>query len=115
MASTSRVVISPRTMSILSLGVFILRRESFNEPTAVRLPRVTETIVQAVWTSLPELKHVGFQPISAPVRRDRDRFVSEALGHLRHTRVQDATAVDHVALWRGSWRSHREYRPRWRR
>src|SRR6266446_6153048 len=81
MASTSRAVMSPRTMSI-------------------RLSRVTKSVVQTVGTALPEFNPIWFEPITAPVRRQRNRLAGEAFGHFCHSRVENAPTVEHLALTR---------------
>src|SRR5437660_2268630 len=100
-ASTSSLVMSPRTMSISAAGRFILRREPINQPGTVRLTRITKSIVQTVRPALPKFHRVRYQPITAPMRWQWDWFVGEALGHFRHARVEHATRIKHFGLTRG--------------
>src|SRR6266568_8763660 len=93
-ASTSSVVISPRTMSIFAAGAFISRCEPFDEPTAAGLSRVTKPIMQTIRASLPEFHRLGFDSISTPARRQRDGFIAKAFCHLRHARVQYAASIE---------------------
>src|ERR1700757_1785010 len=76
------------------------RSKPLNLPTAIRLSRVTKTIVQPVRTPLPEFHCIRFKPITAPVRGQRNRLVLEAFGHFCHARIKHATRVDHIALTR---------------
>src|SRR5438046_5252471 len=100
-ASTSNLVMSPRTISILVLEFFILRREPFDKPMAVRLSRVTKPIMQPIRASLPEFHCVRPDSIPAPMRWQRDGIVAEAFRHLRHARVQYTPSIEHLALARG--------------
>src|SRR5215472_17263283 len=76
------------------------RGKTVDQPIAILLSRVTKPIVQPVQTSLPEFHRIRLKPVTAPVRRQRNRLVAEALGHLRHARVEHATRVDYLALTR---------------
>src|SRR5437867_10605353 len=98
MASTSRVVMSPRIKSILAAGVFTSRRKPLDQPITVGLSRVTESIVQTIWPSLPEFDCFRFDPISAPVWRQRNGLLAKAFCHLRHARVQYAASIEHLPL-----------------
>src|SRR5438034_2121036 len=100
-ASTSTIVMSPRTISILAAGFFTSWRQAFDEPITVSLSRVTEAIVQTIRASLPEFDHFRSDAIPAPVWRQRDTAIAKAFRHLRHPRVQHTAAVDHFALARG--------------
>jgi hypothetical protein len=53
-----------------SLGICHCSRcQPLDQPTAIRLARVTKAIVQAIRATLPELDHIRFHSIAAPVRR----------------------------------------------
>ena len=56
--------------------------------------------MQPVRPALPEFHSIGFEPITAPVRRQRNLLVTEAFGHFRHPRIEHAPAVKHLALTR---------------
>src|SRR5947208_16339665 len=75
-------------------------RQSLNLPRTIRLSRVTKAIVQTVRTTLPEFHRIRFKPITAPVRRQWDRLVTKAFGRLCHAPVENAPAVDYLALTR---------------
>src|SRR6266478_6401096 len=86
----------------LGLHLFLRSRcQTIDLPTLIRLSCVTKSVVQTVATALPEFDPIGFEPITAPVRRQWNRLVTEALRHLCHARIQDAAPVEHLALTRG--------------
>src|SRR5439155_23677400 len=66
------------------------RRQPLDQQTAVRLSRVPKAIVQPILPSLPKFDQIGFQSVTAPVRRQWNPFVSKALGHLRHPGIEHA-------------------------
>src|SRR5437899_2573116 len=76
------------------------RRQPLDQPTSIRLSRVSKPVIQTVWTALPEFDPIRFEPITAPVRRQWNRLVAEAFGRLCHARVEHAPAVDYLALTR---------------
>src|SRR5882724_6020409 len=76
------------------------RCQPLDQPIFVRLSRVTKTIMQTVRSSLPEFDLIRFDPITTPVRRQRNGLVTEAFGHLRQARVENAASVEHLALTR---------------
>src|SRR5882724_7999713 len=114
MASTSIVVMSLRRISILSIlqfsgahlyprnpiGLCCSRCEPIDLPRSVRLPRVPKPVVQTVGTALPKFYFVGLESITAPVRRQWNWLVAEALGHLRHARIEHTPAINYLALAR---------------
>ena len=75
-------------------------RESINLPRSVRLPRIPKPVVQTVGAALPKFYFVGLESITAPVRRQWNWLVAEALGHFRHARIEHTSAIDHLALTR---------------
>src|SRR5436309_14980290 len=98
MASTSRVVMSPRIKSILAAGVFTSRRKPLDQPIPVGLSRVTESIVQTIWPALPEFDCFRFDPISAPVWPQRNGLLSKAFCQLRYPRAPYAPSIEHLSL-----------------
>src|SRR5882724_11062862 len=74
--------------------------QPLDQPTAIRLSRVAKSVVQTVWTALPEFHPIRFEPITAPMRRQWYRLVAEAFGHLCHARIEHAPAIEHLALTR---------------
>ena len=101
MASTSNVVMSPRTMSILAAGFFNSGRQPFDEPVMIGLSCITKAIVQTIRASLPEFHRIGSHSISTPVLRQRNTLVAKTFCHLCHSRVQDAAPIEDLALTRG--------------
>src|SRR5258707_6178073 len=77
-----------------------LRREPIDLPRSIRLPRVPKSVVQAVGTALPKFHFIRLDSITAPMRRQWNRFVAETLSHLRHARVEHTPAIEHLALTR---------------
>ncbi len=77
-----------------------LRRQPLDQPTSIGLASVTKAIVQAVRSALPKFDRIRFHSIPAPMRRQRNALVTEAFGHLRHSRIQHAAAINHLALAR---------------
>src|SRR5262249_13800766 len=75
-----------------------LRRQPLDEPAAVSLARVPKSVVQPIRASLPKFECVRCQPVAAPVRRQWDPFVLEALGHFCHARIEHTPSVDDFAL-----------------
>src|SRR5260370_39887357 len=75
-----------------------LWRETINHPIAVGLQRVAKPIVQTIGAPLPELHRLRFEPKTAPMRWQRDRFVGIALRHLRQARVKYAARIQDLAL-----------------
>src|SRR5439155_15896741 len=94
------VLVSDFEFRIWSVIPHFLGRQPLNQPTAICLPGITKSIMQAVWTTLPEFHRIRFEAITAPVRRQWNRFVGETLAHLRHARVEHAPCVDYFALTR---------------
>src|SRR5438034_10910639 len=86
-ASTSSLVMSPRTISILVADFFTSRRQAFDHPITAGMSRITEGILQVLRPYLPEFDHFGFYAISAPVWRQWNGLVAKPLCHLRHARV----------------------------
>src|SRR5437867_4236496 len=76
------------------------RREPINLPRSIRQSRITKTIVQPIQTPLPKLQHVWFQPVTAPVWRQWNPFVTKALGDLCHARIEHTARVDDFTLAR---------------
>ena len=74
-----------------------LRREPLNQPTAVILKRVPQTIVQAILLALPEFNHAGFDAIAAPVRRARD-MVTEFRTEVVEALVERPATLNRSAL-----------------
>src|SRR4249920_1149092 len=64
-----------------------LRPEPFDVP-GVALAREAEPVVQTVFATLPELDRLGFEPVAAPVRRERHVVAREPLGDLGERRVE---------------------------
>ena len=50
-----------------------LRRKSVDQPAAIALSAITKAIVQSIRPPLPELNRFRHDPVSAPMRRKRDR------------------------------------------
>ena len=75
-------------------------REPINLPRSIRLPRVPKPVVQTVGTALPKFHFIWLESITAPVRRQWNWLVAEALSHFRHARIEHTPAVDHLALTR---------------
>ena len=69
-------------------------REPINLPRSVRLPRIPKSVVQTIGTALPKFYFVGLESITAPVRRQWNWLVAEALGHFRHARIEHTPAID---------------------
>src|ERR1700750_3014372 len=78
----------------------VSRCEAINLPRFVRPTRVPKSVVQTVGAALPKFYFVGLESITAPVRRQWNSLVAEALGHLRHARIEHTPTIDHLALTR---------------
>jgi len=76
------------------------RRQPIDLPRSIRLPRVPKPVVQTIGTALPKFHFIGLESITAPVRGQWDRFVAEALSHLRHARIKYTAAIENLALTR---------------
>ena len=76
------------------------RREPINLPRSIRLPRVPKPVVQTVGTALPKFHFIWLESITAPVRRQWNRFVAETLSHFCQARIKHTPAVDYLALTR---------------
>ncbi len=76
------------------------RREPIDLPRSIRLPRVPKPVVQTIGTALPKFHFIRLESITAPVRRQWNRFVTEALSHFRHARIEHTPAIEHLALTR---------------
>src|SRR5579884_2174985 len=74
---------------------------ALDEPAAVGLSHVAKAIVQPIRSALPEFQRVGFDAITAPMRRERHRFAGKPFRHFRHARIEHSTRIDHLALTRG--------------
>src|SRR6266513_2114896 len=110
-ASTSSLVMSPRARPISVPRFFTSRREPFDQPTAVSLPSVTKTVVQAIRAALPEFHCIGFYSITTPVRRQGNGIVAKAFGHLYHACIQHAASIEHFALARRPCAEMAAHRP----
>ena len=77
-----------------------LRREPIDLPRSIRLPRVSKPVVQTIGTALPKFHFIRLESITAPVRWQRNRFITEALSHLRHARIEHTPSIEHLALTR---------------
>src|ERR1700730_16124228 len=75
-----------------------LWRQAFQQPAAVRLKRITKPIVQPVGAALPKFHLFRFQAESAPMWRQRHRFVGKALSDLRHPGIKHSAPIHHLAL-----------------
>src|SRR5712691_13188960 len=76
-------------------------REAIDLPGTILLPRVTKAIVQPIRTTLPEFDSFRLEPISAPMRRQRNLSLGEALFHFLEPSIEHPPRVDHLALARG--------------
>src|SRR4029077_16855963 len=74
--------------------------EPLNCPRPIPLPRVPKPVVQTVGTALPKFHFIRLESITAPVRRQWNWLVAEALGHVRHARIEHTPAIEHLALTR---------------
>src|SRR6478752_7764967 len=77
-----------------------LRREPIDLPRSIRLSRVPKSVVQTIGTALPKFHFIRLESITAPVRRQWYRFITEALSHHRHARIEHTPAIEHLALTR---------------
>src|ERR1700748_3432192 len=78
----------------------VSRCEPIDLPRSVRPTRVPKSVVQTVRAALPKFHFVGLESITAPVRRQWNWLVAEALGHLCHARIEHTPAIKHLALAR---------------
>src|SRR2546421_9626798 len=75
-----------------------LWREPVDLPGTICFPHVTKPIVQTICTALPKLDHCRFDPVAAPMRRQRNRTFAKALGHFCQASIENAAAIDYLAL-----------------
>src|SRR5262249_6907295 len=76
------------------------RREPVNLPRSVCFPCVPKPVMQTVGAALPKFDFIRLESKTAPVRRQRDLLVAEALSLFRHSSIEHPPAVDYFALTR---------------
>src|SRR5574341_296878 len=74
-----------------------LRSQALNNPTVVTLSRISEPIVQTIFTSLPKLNHLRLNAIAAPMRWAR-HTVTEFCAELVEALFQFGAVLDRLAL-----------------
>src|SRR6478735_2433077 len=74
--------------------------EPIDLPRSIRLSRVSKSVVQTIGTALPKFHFIRLESITAPVRWQWNRFITEALSHHRHARIEHTPAIEHLALTR---------------
>src|SRR5688572_10939486 len=77
-----------------------LRCEPVDQPLACVRARIAKAIMQSVRPALPEFDLVRLQPVSAPMRWQRNFAIGKTLFHLLPPGIENLPAVDHFALLR---------------
>src|SRR5438132_7992755 len=88
-----------------------LRREPFDHPRTVALPRVPQAVVQPVLAPHPELDRVRHDAVAAPERRQRDVAAGVLALQPPVLLLQNETIGDDAALPRGPRREAASVRP----
>src|SRR5262245_48733705 len=74
--------------------------ETFATPRTIRLGKISQTIVQPAWTSLPEFEFVRDHTVAAPPLRTWD-VVFETLARRVEKQFERLAAVHNLTLLRG--------------
>src|SRR5690606_15254769 len=74
------------------------RRQPRDLPSAALQPQILETVVETVFSPLPELEYVRLHPATAPDTWQRTFDVAELIAHLRELRLQGLARIDPAAL-----------------